>query len=90
MSLPIFLPYGIVSIYGIGSGTGLTGIVPPSGFLFGEIDAVSQYEITWAAPGQNVLFPNAEVECRLAYAADNTSYTLIAEARLVCYEIIPP
>ena len=88
--LPIFLPYGIVSIYGIGSSTGTTGIVPPTGYLFGNIDAVSQYDIQWAAPGQSVLFPDAEVECRLAYPTDNTSYTLIAEAKLVCYEITPP
>lgn len=90
MSLPAFLPYGIVSIYGIGSSMGTTDIVPPPGYLFGNIDAVSQYGIQWASPGQSVLFPDAEIECRLAYAPDNTIYTLIEEAKLVCREIAAP
>ena len=44
----------------------------------------------WAAPGDSVLFKETNIECRLAYAADNTSYTLIAEAKLVGREIIAP
>ena len=90
MSLPIFLPYNIVSIYGIGSSIGVTEIVPPPGFLFGTIDAVSQYDIQWAQPGQSVLFPEAEIICRLAYNPDNTSYTLVPEVKLVCREIPIP
>lgn len=90
MSLPIFLPYGVVSIYGIGSLVGQTSIVPPPDYLFGTIDAVSQYNIYWAQPGYSVLFPNFEVICKLAYAPDNTSYTLIEEAKLVCREIPLP
>ena len=90
MSLPIFLPYNIVSIYGIGSGIGLSGIAQPEGYLWGDIDAVSQYEIVWASPGDSVLFKDADVQCRLAYSPDNTSYTLIAEAKLVCREYPAP
>lgn len=83
MSLPTFLPYGIVSIYGIGSSTGGGDIVPPAGFLFGRIDQVSQYNIVWAKVNDDVLFRDSEIECRVAYPPDNTSYTLVQEAKLV-------
>ena len=80
----------MVSIYGIGAQLGLAGIVQEGGYLWGNVDAVSQYGITWASPGDSVLFNNADVQCRLAYATDNTSYTLIAEAKLVCREYPAP
>jgi len=83
MSLPVFLPYGIVSIYGIGSSTGVSDIIPPEGFLFGRVDQVSQYDILWAKVNDDVLFKESEIECRLAYPPDNTSYTLVQEAKLV-------
>jgi hypothetical protein len=86
MSLPIFLPYNLVSIYGIGSEIGLSGITQPPGYLWGNVDAISQYGIEWAEPGDSVLFKNQDVQCRLAYPTDNTSYTLIAEVKLVCRE----
>ena len=90
MSLPFYFPYNIVSIYGIGSSVSGSGIVQPANYLWGNVDAVSQYGIEWAAPGDSVLFKETDIECRLAYAADNTSYTLIAEAKLVGREIIAP
>lgn len=86
MPLPIYLPYGVVSIYGIGDNVGISGIKPPKDFLWGNVDQVSQYGIVWAKPGDNVLFNDNDVQCRLAYATDNTSYTIIAEAKLVCRE----
>ena len=82
--LPIFLPYGVVSIYGIGVTSSVNDMVQPPGYLWGDINAVSQYQINWAQPGYTVLFPDADVICRLAYQPDNTSYTLIEEAKLVC------
>lgn len=90
MSLPAFLQYGQVSIYGIGSNTAQTSIVLPDGFLSGTIDAVSQYDILWAQPGYAVIFPDAEVTARLQYPPDNTAYTLIQEVRLVCRELPVP
>lgn len=90
MSLPIFLPYNMVSIYGIGSQLGQAGIVQEGGYLWGTVDAISQYGIEWVSPGYSVLFNNIDVQCRLAYPTDNTSYTLIAEAKLVCREIPAP
>ena len=83
MSLPAYLPYNIVSIYGIGSTTGVSSIVPPNGYLFGNIDQISQYGIEWAQIGDNVLFGEKDVVCRLAYPPDNTSYTLVPEVKLV-------
>lgn len=90
MSLPIFLPYGVVSIYGVGSLTGINNIVQPIGYLWGTIDQVSQYGIAWSIPGTSVLFPDSEVVCRLAYPPDNTSYTLIQETNLICREDVAP
>ncbi len=84
MSLPIFLPYGLVSIYGIGDSASYNGMVQEGGYLWGDVDAVSQYGIQWAIPGKTVLFRNVDVEARLAYATDNTSYTLVPEVKLVC------
>lgn len=95
MSLPAFLPYGIVSIYGIGSVDGQAGIIQPvppdtNPMLWGTIDAVSQYEIEWAKPGDSVLFPELGVVCRLNYPPDNTAYTLVPEVKLVCKEYPAP
>lgn len=92
MSLPVFLPYNIVSIYGIGNNVGISGIVQEPDCLWGTVDAISQYGIQWAKPGDSVLFKNKDVEVRLAYATDNTSYTLVPEVKLVCkeYAIYPP
>ena len=88
--LPIYLPYNIVSIYGIGTNIGVSGITQPQGYLWGNVETVSQYGIVWAAPGDSVLFKDSDVECRLAYPTDNTSYTLIAEVKLVCREYPAP
>ena len=63
MSLPFYLPYNIVSIYGIGSSVSGSGIVQPANYLWGNVDAVSQYGIEWAAPGDSVLFKETNIEC---------------------------
>ena len=81
MAIPAYLPYGIVSIYGIGSKDGVSGIVPPEGAFFGNVDQVSQYGIAWVKVGDSVLFYENDVQCRLAYA--NARYTLVQEAKLV-------
>lgn len=91
MSIPAFLPYGLVSIYGAGLSEGVTGMIPPgppTAFLFGVIEQVSQYDIVWAQVGDSVLFPDAEVQCRLAY--DNSPHTIIEEAKLILREIPIP
>lgn len=79
-----------MSIYGIGSPIGQAAITQPEGYLWGTVDAISQYGIQWVSPGYSVLFNDRDVQCRLAYPTDNTSYTLIAEAKLVCREIPLP
>lgn len=84
------MPYGLVSIYGVGSQTGQSGILQPTNFLWGTVDAISAYGIVWASPGMSVLFDQSNITCRLAYPTDNTSYTLIQEANLVCQEFPIP
>lgn len=84
MALPAYLPYGFVSIYGVGTPVGTLGMTPPPGYLFGVIYQIAQHEIEWATVGNNVLFNNSDVVCRLAYA--NSPYTLIEEAKLVLRE----
>ena len=73
-----------MSIYGIGDYTGVNDVVKPEGFWWGTVDAVSQYGIEWAKPGDNVLFPEAGVICRLAYPPENARFTLVPEVKLVC------
>lgn len=90
MSIPAYLPYNIVSIYGIGSSTGISGIVPPQSALFGVVDQISQYGIQWAKVGDSVLFKEADVECRLAYPTNNSSYTLVPEVKLIIKEYPAP
>ncbi len=86
--IPAYLPYGIVSIYGIGSLTGSTGMVIDNSLRFGTIEQVSQYQIYWAQVGDSVLFKEADVECRLAY--DNSAHTIIPEVKLVLREVPLP
>lgn len=88
MSSPLFLPYGIVSIYGIGYTPGLAGTIPETGASFGIIDQVSQYDIYWAEVGFEVCFKEVDVNCRLAY--ENSPHTLVPEAKLVCREFFAP
>ena len=90
MSIPVYLPYNIVSIYGIGSVVGVNSLVPPAGAWWGVIDQVSQYGIEWAKVGDSVLFKEEDVQCRLAYPPNNASYTLVPEIRLVCKEYPAP
>lgn len=86
--LPVYLPYNIVSIYGIGSLTGVSGIEIADPLRFGVIDDVSQYGIQWAQIGDSVLFKETDVECRLVYA--NSAHTIIPEAKLVLKEYPAP
>lgn len=82
--LPVYLPYNIVSIYGIGSLDSGSGITINDPLRFGTIDMVSQYGIQWAQVGDSVLFKETDVECRLVYA--NSPHTIIPEAKLVLKE----
>lgn len=90
MSLPIGLSYGLVSIYGIGFQTYVAGIEQPPGMLYGRVDAVSQHDIFNAVVGETVYFKESDVVCRLAYPTENTSFTIVPDAQLVCTVVIPP
>lgn len=86
--IPAYLPYGIVSIYGIGSPISVTGIVGDTNQRFGVINQMSQYNISYYNVGDHVLFDEKDVVCRLAYTSGR--YTLVPAAKLALREIIPP
>ncbi len=90
MSLPVVLPYGIVSIYGVGFATYTNGVIQPDGMLYGKVDAVSPNAIFNAVVGEYSYFKEEDVNCRLAYTPDNTSYTLVPDDKLVCRLVILP
>jgi len=64
--------------------------VPPEGAWIGVVDQISQYGIEWAKVGDSVMFKEVDVECRLAYPPDNTSYTLVPEVKLIIKEYPAP
>jgi len=78
MAIPAYLPYGIVSIYGIGSLIGVSGMEIADPLRFGAIDMVSQYGIVWAQVGDSVLFKETDGQCRLTYA--NSAHTIIEDS----------
>lgn len=74
--LPVILPFGIVSIYGVGTSTGSGwNIVAPQGYLWGTVDDVYDGGAIFVYNGDNLLFREDEVVCRLAW--DNATYTLL-------------
>jgi hypothetical protein len=88
MSLPVILPYGVISIYQIYGQVGNTGIIAQQPFNFGAIDQISPYGIQHAVVGQTVLFNGEQSLCRLAYA--NKNYTLLNESSILSTETVAP
>jgi hypothetical protein len=82
-ALPIFLPNGTIAVYGTGSTTSPSGISNTT--ADGEMRWGSVYQIwnggaTYVYGGDNVMFKETDVVCRLAY--NNIPYTIVP-ARLV-------
>lgn len=89
MALPIALPQGYVLIYGEGTQTGISGIVPNnSNIRFGEIYQVWAGGQTFVYEGTSVMFEEKNVLCRLAW--NNWPYTMIEGAKLAGTEEAPP
>jgi hypothetical protein len=88
MALPVPLPFGMAAIYGNGFSprTG-TGIILPSGWLYGNIDSMYDGGAPMIYQGTTVLFKEADVHVKLVLG--NATYTLVEAARLVT-EQIPP
>lgn len=87
MPLPFPLPFGIVSVYGLGSTTSSSGIVPANNrFLFGTIDQVYDGGSVFVYGGDAVMFDKNDITEVVYY--NNFPYTLI-QARLVTVETVP-
>jgi len=85
MPLPFNLPVGLVSIYGVGTITGQTGIIAPEGFEFGVVDQVYSGSVV-DVYGKSVMFRQSDKVCTVTY--NDWPYVLVEQARLVSTEII--
>jgi len=82
----MYLPQGWVSLYGLGSETGVSGLVPDNTiFRFATIYNVGSGDNINAEVGTSVMFNNNDVICRLAW--NNWPYTIIEQAKLAGTEI---
>lgn len=86
MSFPMYIPVSWASIYGIGSQTGISGLVPDNtNFRFGMIYGLGNGDGVDVKVGDSVMFNENDVVCRLAW--NNWPYTMIERARLAGVEI---
>jgi hypothetical protein len=95
MSLPIDLQYGFVAVYGLGTQTGVSGIVPTdTNWMFGNIEQISNYGINMqmagAYVGCHVIF--REQDAQLAIKYNDWPYTIIEQNKLagLTEQDIPP
>lgn len=89
MALPGYLGQGFVSLYGIGTTTGVSGIEAPEGFLFSTIDGVWNSGNVAAQVGDNILYKTEDVHCRIVW--DNATIVLLKEDKIVFTEnVITP
>jgi hypothetical protein len=85
MGLSAYLSPGIVSIYGVGSATGVNGMLPSNqNFLFGLVDQVGDGNDIWARVGDSVMFNKNDV--RLEVHWNGWWYTLIEQDKIVLTE----
>lgn len=84
--LPIYLFPGQLAIYGPGSTSGISGVVPKdTSMIFGYVYATGGS--TLAIPGDSVLFKNTEILCRLAIS--NWPYMIVQNDKLILTEKPP-
>ena len=84
MSLPGYLGNNMLSLYGIGTTTGVSGIVAPDGFLFSTIEQVFNGSGINAEEGTSVLYKTEDAVCKLAY--DNAIHVIIPVDKIVFTE----
>ena len=75
MGLPVILPPNYVAIYGAIATVSANNIVAPEGYFWGTIYQIADGASIYVYGGDNVLFRNEQVKCRLAW--DNGTYTLL-------------
>ena len=96
MSLPITLQYGYVAVYGLGTQTGVSGVVPTdTSWLFGNIEQVSQYgidaQLAGSYVGCHVVFRKDDAQLAIQY--NDWPYTIINQENLGGLseqEVLPP
>lgn len=81
--LPIYLQAGTVAIYGIGEYVGVSGITPNDAQVFRLGMIYQSWDNTMV--GKSVMFRDADVTCRLAYA--DYPYTIVMQAKLTATEM---
>lgn len=95
-SLPIVLSYGYVAVYGLGSASGISGIVPTNAsWVFGYISKLSPYGISSEMAGANindsVVFKESDAQLAIKY--NEWPYTIIEQSKLgglTEQEVLPP
>lgn len=87
MALPGYLGNNMLSLYGIGTATGVSGIVAPKGFLFSTVEQVFNGSSINAEVGSSVLYREADEVCKLAYA--NAIHVILPVDKIVFTEIYP-
>lgn len=96
--LPVSLPNGMIAVYGWGSQTSASGIIPTNTrFVFGNVYQVWSGGEMFVYQGDNVMWdgggsPNnpevlGDAYCKLTYSGN--PYTIVP-ARLVTKTIVPP
>lgn len=85
MSLPITLQYGYVSVYGLGTQAGVSGIIPTdTNWLFGNVYQISQYGINPYLAGSyvgcHVVFRESDAQLAIKY--NDWPYTIIKQEDL--------
>ena len=96
MSLPITLQYGYVAVYGLGTTTGVSGIIPTETvWVFGNIEQVSMYGIDAQKAGSyvgcHVVFKQEDAQLAIQY--NEYPYTIIEQNKLGGLseqEVLPP
>lgn len=84
MSLPVYIPQGWVSLYGLGTTAGKSGVIPSNAkFKFATIYGLGDCN-TGAQIGDSVMFNLDDVKCILALGS--AKYTMIEQARLAITE----
>lgn len=96
MSLPITLQYGYVAVYGLGTTSGVSGVIPTDSiWQFGNIEQVSQYgidaQLAGSYVGCHVVFRKQDAQLAIQY--NDWPYTVIKQDNLGGFseqEVLPP
>lgn len=88
--LPIHLGVDEVMIYGVGSSDPIQNIIPPSNHYWGSIYQLGENSWPFPQSGDNVLFGESGVVCRLNYTGSTKAgtYTILKQAAIIATQEI--